>query len=172
MNKGLETYITQNYNELLNQSKKITKHSEMAGDLLHSVIIQFYDAKKEIKITDCPNSYRNYITHCLQMNWHSKTSRFYYQYKKPISFMVELNDYVEYQQPEDDFELREQLFILIEESYTELDWFYRTLMEMYIITKSMKAISRQTKIPETNIHRYIKDAKQQIVEKVNSRLYD
>jgi hypothetical protein len=64
----------------------------------------------------------------------------------------------------------EQLFQLLEENYAELDWFRKSLLDMYLTLNSLKAVSRKTTIPLTSISRYIKEGKEQIRANVLEKL--
>ena len=64
----------------------------------------------------------------------------------------------------------EQLFQLLEEHYCELDWFRKSLLDMYLSLNSLKAVSRKTTIPLTSISRYIREGKEQIKTNVLNKL--
>jgi len=64
----------------------------------------------------------------------------------------------------------EQLFQLLEEEYCELDWFRKSLLDLYLSLNSLKAVSRKTTIPLTSISRYIREGKEQIKTNVISKL--
>jgi hypothetical protein len=64
----------------------------------------------------------------------------------------------------------EQLFQLLEEQYCELDWFRKSLLDLYLSLNSLKAVSRKTTIPLTSISRYIKEGKEQIKANVITKL--
>jgi len=64
----------------------------------------------------------------------------------------------------------EQLFQLLEEEYCELDWFRKSLLDLYLSLNSLKAVSRKTTIPLTSISRYIREGKEQIKINVISKL--
>jgi hypothetical protein len=64
----------------------------------------------------------------------------------------------------------EQLFQLLEENYAELDWFRKSLLDMYLTLNSLKAVSKKTTIPLTSISRYIKEGKQQIKDNIIEKL--
>ena len=66
----------------------------------------------------------------------------------------------------------EQLFQILEEQYSELDWFRKSILDMYLTLNSLKAVSRKTTIPLTSISRYIKEGKAQIKNNVINRLND
>jgi hypothetical protein len=64
------------------------------------------------------------------------------------------------------------MYQLLEMNYAELDWFKKSLLDMYLsLNSSMKAVSRKTRIPISSISRYIKEirteTKNNILKKLN-----
>lgn len=161
MNLLIENYINKNYYVLLGISKKITKGHELHQELLHEIIVQLYD-KKCIKLREYDDdSIRYYLTAVLRINWHSKTSPFYYRIRKEAATYTELSFDMAYESEQEAFE-KQQLFDILEKEFTELDWFRKSLMEMYLTLGSLKKVSQKTTIPLTSISRYIKESKEQI----------
>jgi RNA polymerase sigma factor (sigma-70 family) len=162
MNKEIERYITTNYYELLTIAKKITKNHELTHDLFHEVILQLYN-KSNIVLEEYSNEQmKYYIVSVIRINWHSKTSPFYYKIRKESSRYTnidEIYDLVDDTQLE--FE-KQHLFDILEQSWCELDWFRKSLFEMYMTLGSMKKVSKQTRIPVSSISRYLRESKEQI----------
>jgi len=162
MNKEIERYITTNYYELLTIAKKITKNHELTHDLFHEVILQLYN-KNNIVLQEYSNEQmKYYIVSVIRINWHSKTSPFYYKIRKESSRYTnidEIYDLVDDTQLE--FE-KQHLFDILEQSWCELDWFRKSLFEMYMTLGSMKKVSKQTRIPVSSISRYLKESKELI----------
>lgn len=169
MNSKVELYITNHYYELLNIANKITKGHELSQELLHEVIIQLYD-KKDIKLKKyCDNSIRYYITAILRTNFYSKTSPFYYKIRKEAQTYLELFDDFSYEPLYDivnvEIELaleKEKLMCILEEKYVELEWFEKSIFDLYIVMGSLKKVSKKTNIPVTSISRYIKEIRNKI----------
>jgi hypothetical protein len=66
----------------------------------------------------------------------------------------------------------EEMYQLLEMNYAELDWFKKSLLDLYLsLNSSMKAVSRKTRIPISSISRYIKEirteTKNNILKKLN-----
>jgi RNA polymerase sigma factor (sigma-70 family) len=162
MNKEIERYITTNYYELLTIAKKITKNHELTNDLFHEVILQLYN-KNNIVLQEYSNEQmKYYIVSVIRINWHSKTSPFYYKIRKESSRYTnidEIYDLVDDQQLEYE---KQHLFDILEQSWCELDWFRKSLFEMYMTLGSMKKVSKQTRIPVSSISRYLKESKELI----------
>jgi RNA polymerase sigma factor (sigma-70 family) len=162
MNREIEKYITTNYYELFKITKKITKNHELSQDLLHEVILQLYN-KGHIILQEYSNDQiKYYIVSIIRINWHSNTSPFYYKIRKESSKYTNIEEIFDLaDETQLDFE-KQQLFDILEQSWCELDWFRKSLFEMYLTLGSMKKVSKQTRIPLSSISRYLKESKEQI----------
>ena len=162
MNKEIERYITTNYYELLTIAKKITKNHELTHYLFHEVILQLYN-KNNIVLQEYSNEQmKYYIVSVIRINWHSKTSPFYYKIRKETSRYTNIDEIYDLA---DDTQLefeKQHLFDILEQSWCELDWFRKSLFEMYMTLGSMKKVSKQTRIPVSSISRYLKESKELI----------
>lgn len=162
MNKEIEKYITTNYYELLNIAKKITKNHELTGDLLHEVILQLYNKNNIVLQEYSDDQMKYYIVSIIRINWHSKTSPFYYRIRKETSRYTNIDEiYNLVDDTQLEFE-KQHLFDILEQSWCELDWFRKSLFEMYMTLGSMKKVSKQTRIPISSISRYLKESKELI----------
>jgi hypothetical protein len=115
------------------------------------------------------DSIRYYITAVLRINWYSKTSPFYYKIRKERATYTELTFDMSYTTEQESFE-KQELFDILEREFTELDWFRKSLMEMYLTLGSLKKVSQKTTIPLSSISRYIKESKEQIKTNINNTL--
>lgn len=170
MNKKIECYITRQYYVLLGIAKKITKKDEETSrELLHEVILQLY-SRDDIKLKEYnDNSIKYYITSILRVNYYSSTSPYHYRIRKERAMYSDLTEILNMEAEQEVFE-SEQLFQLLEEQYCELDWFRKSLLDMYLSLNSLKAVSKKTTIPLTSISRYIREGKQQIKDNVLDKL--
>lgn len=173
MNQLIEKYITNNYYELLKISKKITNNHPLSKDLLHECIIQLYD-KESIQLKEYTNEQIKYfIVSILRTNWHSKTSPFYYKIRREFTLYNELHP--NFDIPQDDIQRKfeeELIYTILEVSWTELDFFHKTIMEMYLTLGSMNKVSKKTKIPISSIRRYVKEGKETIKNNFTSGSLD
>ena len=172
MRKEIECFLNRNYYQLLNISNKITKNNQLSQDLLHECILQLYD-KDDIKLKSYDdNSIKYYITAIMRINYYSKTSPFYYKIKRERVLMtVDIATCWDMSYEQEEFE-SEEMYQLLEMNYAELDWFKKSLLDMYLsLNSSMKAVSRKTRIPISSISRYIKEirneTKNNILKKLN-----
>ena len=166
MRKEIEQYITKNYYHLLSISKKITRNHNLHQDLLHEVILQLYDRKDEIVLKEySDNQIKYYIVSILRVNWYSKTSPFYYRVKREIDKYNNLEDILDIEDEQHNFE-KEIIFNILEKSFCELSFFHKSMIEMYLVLGSLKKVSNQTDIPLTSVARYVKEAKKQMREDI------
>lgn len=171
MKAEIEKFIINNYFQLLSISKKITRGNELYQDLLNDVILQMYERESEINLKSYgDNDIKYYITAIMRINWNSKTSPFYYRYRKSLDLSEPFNDSVELVDDYDKKLDREILIECLEISFAELNWFHKSVFEMYLTLGSLKAVAKRTGIPLTSIARYVKQSKEEIKIKINDRL--
>jgi DNA-directed RNA polymerase specialized sigma24 family protein len=171
MNKQVESYLTRKYYELKTIAKNMTKNEDLAHDLLHEVIIQLYDKQEIILKSYDDNSIKYYITSILRTNFYSKTSPFYYRIRKERVMYVDISECYDMEAEQENFELQ-NLYDILEISYAELNWFQKSILDLYLMLGSMKKVSQHSNIPITSISRYIKEAKDTIKRDINKTLYD
>lgn len=170
MIKSVECYITRNYYELFGIAKKITKNHDLSQDLLHEVILQLYDKDRiELKSYD-DNSIKYYIVAIMRINWHSTTSPFYYKVRREIQKYSDITEILTMSDEQEDFE-KQLIFDILEQEWCELNWFNKSLLELYLTLGSMKKVSKKTRIPISSISDYIKTSrntiKKNVLEKLN-----
>lgn len=172
MRKEIECFLNRNYYQLLTISKKITKNDQLSQDLLHECILQLYDKNDIVLKNYDDNSIKYYITAVMRINYYSKTSPFFYKIKRErILMTVDITSCWDMSYEQEEFET-EEMYQLLEMNYAELDWFKKSLLDLYLsLNSSMKAVSRKTRIPISSISRYIKeirtDTKNNILKKLN-----
>lgn len=170
MDKRIEKYITNHYNELLSISKKITKYHDLSGDLLHDVILQLY-SKDRIELSKYDdNSIRYYIVAILRINWFSDTSPFHYSVRREIQKYVEIGAAVENVTDEQyNFELQ-QIYDVIGIEYTELPWFEKSLLSLYLELGSLSKVAKKTTIPVTSVSGYMKNIRKVMKDKIINQI--
>lgn len=166
MNQQIEKYISNNYYQLLNIAKKITKNHDLTQELLHEVILQLYNKEKITLKEYNDDQIRYYIVAVIRINWNSQTSPFYYKIRKESAKYVDITTVYDLADDEQEAYEKQMILDILEESWTELDWFRKSLMEMYMCLGSMKKVATKTRIPVSSISRYIKESRQQIKQYV------
>lgn len=168
MNRNVEQFIVNNYNELLGIAKKYTKNDDWAQELLQDVIVQLYNQKEYSGKTDV-NSIRYYLVRILALNWCFPTSPFFRKIKKPSMDMGDLNEAMGMVYTQDELD-DHQMIDLMEEEWGELDWFRKNIFERYLVMGSLKKVSKDTTIPLTSIARYVNTAKSDIRHNVFKKM--
>lgn len=171
MNQSVETYITNNYYKLLQISKRITKGHELSQDLLHEVILQLYNKKEIILNNYDDDNICYYVTSILRINWNSKTSPFYYRMRKESLNYQPLSDIFEYEDEQLKWE-KEILLQALEISYSELDFWRKGMIELYLVLGSVNKVSKFTGIPKSSIIKYVKQSKEQLKNNTLERIKD
>ena len=171
MNKEIEKYLSTNYYQLYNIALKMTKQDPLTKDLLHECILQLYD-KEVITLKNYDdNTIKYYIVAVMRINYFSKTSPFHYRIRRERQIMnVDVETCWDLTEEQENFET-EQIYQLLEESYVELDWFKKSLLDLYLsLNRSMKAVSRKTNIPNASISRYINEIRTQVKGTIKQKL--
>jgi len=169
MNKEIENYITNNYYLLLDITKKITKNNQLSQDLLHEVILQLYNKDNIVLNEYSNNQIKYYIVAVIRINWCSTTSPFYYKIRKEPATYVDINNIYDLaDDTQKEFE-NKIIFDILEEGWTELDWFRKSLFEMYMGLGSMKKVAAKTRIPVSSISRYISESREQIKDYIKTK---
>jgi hypothetical protein len=170
MNKQIENYLTKNYYILLGISKKITKtDEETSRELLHEVILQLYSREQIILKDYNDDSIKYYITSIMRVNYYSKTSPYHYRIRKERQLYSDLSEALNMESEQEEFE-KQNIFDILEISYTELNWFHKSLMDLYMTLGSLKKVSQKTNIPLTSVSRYIKEARRDVINDINNRI--
>lgn len=176
MNCNIEKYIINNFKELQSIANKITKGNEIANELLQECLLQLYE-KESVELRDYSEaSIKYYITAIMRINYQSKTSPFHYRIRKESQNYLELYDDYIYE-PLYDFEdeyqtafEKEKIISILEEEYIRLDWSGQTIFDLYIVLGSIKKVAKKTRIPVSNVARYIKEIRTKIKSNMISRL--
>jgi len=170
MIKPIECYITKNYYELFAIAKKITKNHDLSQDLLHEVFIQLWDKDKIVLKSYDDNSIKYYIVAIMRINWHSNTSPFYYKVRREMHKYSDINEILTMSDEQEDFE-KQLIFDILEQEWCELNWFNKSLLELWLTLGSMKKVAKQTTIPISSISNYLKETratmKKNVLDKLN-----
>ena len=162
----IEQFIVSHYQELLSICKKYTKNKDWADELLHEVILQLYD-KKEINIQLDSNSIKYYIVSIIKLNWCSKQSPFYRKNKKFGNTTDELTDYPE----TEPYDYQDDIIIqLIEQEYSELDWFDKLQFQTYLLTGTLRETAELTNSTTSKVWHNLNSTKEQIKNNILNKI--
>ena len=164
----LDTYLVNNYNKLKSMAYNITggKGNE---DLLSFVIEELYKCDKE-RIEDIVRKKQMtfYVARIMINQFHSKTSRYYYKYRKYYEYHV--SGIVEAISPDNvdtDIEskqLVEERLGWVEEKLKDLYWFDAEVFRIYYREGfSLNEMQKDTKINRTTLHKAITNVKNYLI---------
>jgi len=156
----LHKWISLNNDELMDIALKVCKNQDDYMDLYQCVMEQMLN--KNTKFNEMKDKEKTYFfISMLKRNYFSKTSPYYYQFKKG-AIMDDITDDllegvidVEYTESIPDMEwVKLQLL--------ELDWFDRDLFNLWVELGSLSNVSKKTNIPVNSVGKYIKEIKQEL----------
>jgi hypothetical protein len=156
----LDKWLSINNKELMEISLKICKNVDDYMDLYMCVVEQIL--KKRDKLNTLPDKEKKYyIISMLKTNYYSKTSPYFYQFKKN-NVMMDITDNllegivdVEYEETIPDMDW-------VMEQLEELEWFDRDLFKLWLELGTLSNVSKRTKIPVNSVGKYIKEIKKEL----------
>lgn len=151
-------WLTKNYTELLNITKKVVKNESEVDDVFQCVVEQVLLKDKKLdNIDDKQKLY--YFIRVVKNNYYSKTSSYYYQYKKSSTHNLQFDETIYENIPVEPYNETLPTMEWVNGQLKELDWFSRDLFLLWLEMGSLTAVSKQTTIPLNSVGRYIKDIK-------------
>ena len=166
----LNKYLIDNYDKLKDMAHNIAG-KKGKDDLFSFVIEELYKCDQE-RINEIieKKQLTFYIARVMLNQYHSKTSRFYYTYKKfyeyHVSGIIEAISPDNTEKNTEDKELVEQKLEWIEEKLKDLYWFDAELFRIYygISEKnnkphSLNSLAKATRISRATIYKAIKNVK-------------
>lgn len=170
----INEYIEKNYTSLLNMFKAITKNHQSTEDLLNDCILNFLEKGNDYttKVLN-DGKVNNYLVRMAYIQFNSKTSPFYTQYKKqsiysvPVEDMeIELEDTIEIK--EDTKKLAEDVKLYI----GKLPVYNRIIAEQNIVNgTSEREMSRMYNINRVHIHKDLNTIKSNIRNQFSRKDY-
>jgi len=186
----MNNWITENYTNILQWTKNITKSDELSGDLAHYAIETFMTHRKYNEIMDKDTldpeygHARGFILAIIRNSWYGKKSEFTRYYKAHRADIGQRKRNIS----DDDFNNRlesrstheydyEQDFIIeaiegiIEEMAidTKKMWFSAKLFQMWLETPNYSKLARELDIPRTSISSAVEEAKEYIRQELKNR---
>lgn len=156
-------WINQNYKTLLEIVENIVRDRDDIDDLFHCVLEQLLKNRKLDGMKDRERVY--YFIRVLKNNYFSKTSPYYYQYKRNLA-REEFKD-IDYFEttPDDEYKENTPDIKWVHKQLSHLDWFDRDLFLLWMELGSLTAVSKKTTIPLNSVGRYINQTKQMLIKK-------
>ena len=163
----LNKYLTENYNKLKDVAYNITNGNE---DLLSFVIEELYKCDTE-RINEIIENKKMtfYVIRIMLNQFHSKTSRYYYKYRKYYEFHTTTTieaitaDNTEYTIK--DKELVEERLDWVEDKLKDCYWFDAECFKIYYKEQhSLNSMSRATKINRNTLFKAINNVKRFLIK--------
>ena len=163
----LNKYLTENYNKLKDVAYNITNGNE---DLLSFVIEELYKCDTD-RINEIIENKKMtfYVIRIMLNQFHSKTSRYYYKYRKYYEFHTTTTieaitaDNTEYTIK--DKELVEERLDWIEDKLKDCYWFDAECFKIYYNEEhSLNSMSRATKINRNTLFKAINNVKRFLIK--------
>lgn len=154
-------WLEENYNNLRQTTLNIIKNEDDVDDLLHCVLEQLLRNKSMNEMGDKDRLY--YFIRTLKNNYFSKTSKYHYQFRKPLLNQITFNEVYYEKIPDEEYQDRPTM-VWVHEHLSELSWFDRDLFLLWVELGSLTAVSKRTTIPLNSVGRYIKQTKDRLNE--------
>ena len=164
----LNKYLIENYDKLKDMAFNIAGNNGK-DDLLSFVIEELYkcDQDRIDQIIE-KNQLTFYIARVMLNQYHSKTSRYYYKYKKYYEYHTTTTiesisaDNVDYTVKEK--ELVEERLEWIEEKLKDLYWFDAQVFKVYYLEEhSLNSMAKATKINRNTLFKAISNVKKYLI---------
>tara|TARA_R110000772_G_scaffold220488_3_gene330971 strand:+ start:790 stop:1353 length:564 start_codon:yes stop_codon:yes gene_type:complete len=182
-------WITENYSNIIQWGKNMTKGDELSEELCHYAIEVLLHHKRYQEIIDKHNAdpefghLRAFLLAIMRNSWYGKKSEFSRYHKahradighrkREITdeHFDRLLDVPEIDYDHDKDRLIEAIEGLLEEMTLDQDklWYSARLFQMWLKTPNYSELSRQTDIPRTSISNAVAEAREYILQELKNR---
>ena len=166
----LNTFLTDNYDNIILMSKRICKSRE-AEDVAHYAIEQFMQHKRGQEIVDKGQGML-FLSGIIHRSFHSGTSPYHKLYRQS-GRAHELYDKTAERIPDQEYDIEWDLKIeaiqgIMEdmEADTVEQWFRVVLFKMWLKQPNYSELSRMTNIPRTSISQAVNECKEYIKNRI------
>lgn len=156
----LNYWVEQNIKQLKKICSSITRGREY-DDLLQLSVEQFLSNKKVPTIPDGERLF--FFARIVRNNYNSKSSKYYYLYKKYQFTEIHGNEieYLSIEEPTVNLEW-------VKDQLNNMEWYYKRLMELYIEEGcSITKLSKRTTIPINSVSRDINKIRKILIQQRN-----
>ena len=168
----LDEYLTENYQKLKEIALKVSGIDEYE-DLLHFVIEELYKCDP-VRIREIIENKQMtfYVVRVMLNQYHSKTSRYFYKYKKYYQYHV--TGIIESISPDntikntEEKEEVEKRLQWVEDKLKDLYWFDAEVFRIYYKENfSLSEMAKATKINKNTLYKAIKNVKNYLINEKN-----
>tara|TARA_R100001463_G_scaffold4811_1_gene17213 strand:+ start:574 stop:1080 length:507 start_codon:yes stop_codon:yes gene_type:complete len=167
----LNKYLDENYNKIKDMAHNIAGENGR-DDLLHFIIEELYKCDHDkLKEIINKNQMTFYIARVMVNQYYSKTSRYYYKYKKYYELhATRINEQISksFNDPSKEEFDKKQKLAWIKEKLKECHWFDAQLFEIYYKGRhTLDSLSKATKINRNTIYHSLKKVKKFLIHEKN-----
>tara|TARA_R100000388_G_C7182450_1_gene129342 strand:+ start:267 stop:764 length:498 start_codon:yes stop_codon:yes gene_type:complete len=159
----LDKYLIDNYDKLKDMAYNVTGGNSDKDDLFSFVVEELYNAdQKKLNKLIAKKQLTFYVARIMINQYFSKTSRFYYKYKKYYSLAVtEINDSITTSVTNDNESEKKQYYInKIKKKLEQCHWFDSQIFKLYYTKDhSLNSLSAETKINRNTIYHTLNKVK-------------
>ena len=166
----MNLYLQQNWTEIRKKVKKVTRGHQNTDDLLNDLVMVLLEKPKDYQINLLENNkVQHWFTSSAQLQFKSKTSPFWYKYKKFQSETTEVQDWLLYESVDDE-DVQEEIIQFIKKELDTYNIYERTLAIEHILGgQSYSEIGREYGINRRFISETVTPVKEAIYKKVKER---
>lgn len=171
----MNTFLTENYDEIIKMSYRICKGSRQSEDVAHHCIEHFLQHPRGQEIVDRGEGMK-FLSGMIWRSFNSTTSPYHKIYRQKGRVFPIHKDTEDKQVVEDEYDKEWDLTIeaiqgLLEEMEAEgvEQWFRATLFQMWIDEPNYSELHRITQIPRTSISQAVKECRQYIQQTLKKR---
>ena len=166
----LDKYLDNNYNKLKDVAINIAGSKEYE-ELLHFVIEELYKCD-QIRLREIIEKKQMtfYAVRVMMNQYHSKTSRYYYKYKKYYEYHVtQTIECISADKSKSNKKKKEEVEVKlewIEEKLKDVYWFDAEVFKLYFLGKenfSLSEMAKATKINKNTLYKAIKNVKNYLI---------
>jgi DNA-directed RNA polymerase specialized sigma24 family protein len=168
---NMTDYIKTNWKEISDKVRAVCKHHQNFDDLLQDLAICLLEKPNHYQMSLLLNGkVQHWFVSSANIQFKSKTSPYYYKYRKFLDKTCEITDWNSPISSEEEADRVEVVKDLISEALNTYNVYVRTLTSEHLLGgKSYSQISREYKINRKYIADTITPAKQEIIKKVQEQ---
>ena len=174
--KTVETFLSENYNEIVTMSSKICGGHQDHLDVAHYCIADFIEHVRAEQLVEEGRA-MNFLSGMIHRSFRSSTSPYHKLYRQSgrvhAKSEIVTNETVDEYDHSIDF-TTEAILGILEEMKLMSDehkdiWYMAVLFELWLDTPNYSELSRKTNIPRTSISQAVQQCKEYIQEELKNR---
>ena len=166
----MNSYLQENWKQIRKKVQAVTRGHQNTDDLLSDLVMVLLEKPKEYQMNLLENNkVQHWILSSAKLQFKSKTSPFWYKYKKFQSDTTEIKDWLIYYDEEQE-DVKEEIIEFIKKELDLYNIYTRTLAIEHILGgQSYSEIGREYGINRRYISETVTPCKEEIFKKVRSK---